>query len=152
MESNDIPFKTHLNSRYHILTVPHNIEYHLPSTTKKMSQEAYQAERDLNTYQAKTGRAKEGVSDTKSGVDASVEYKFPGSQVKYGPGSTASGSDHRIIPPEEGGRYDDRGHLTKGEDFLGQGGSEDTLRMETESRSGDQDTATGRMPLKHSQE
>ncbi|PGH03026.1 hypothetical protein GX51_04344 [Blastomyces parvus] len=119
-----------------------------------MSQEAYQAERDLNTYQAKTGRAKEGVSDTatESGVDAGVEYKFPGSQVKYGPGATASGSDRRIIPPEEGGRYDDRGHLTKGEDFLGQGGPEDKLRMETEGRPGDQDTGAGRMPTEHSQE
>ncbi|KLJ05627.1 hypothetical protein EMPG_09336 [Blastomyces silverae] len=119
-----------------------------------MSQEAYQAERDLNTYQAKTGRAKEGPQNlaAESGVEASVEYKFPGSQVKYGPGSTASGSDHRIIPPEEGGRYDDRGHVTKGEDFLGQGGPEDKLRMDTENRPGDQDTATGRMPAKHSQE
>ncbi|OJD14578.1 hypothetical protein AJ78_05096 [Emergomyces pasteurianus Ep9510] len=118
-----------------------------------MSREAYQAERDLNTYQAKTGRGQEGVSDSaaESGVDANVEYKFPGSQVKYGPGATASGSDHRIIPPEEGGRYDDRGHLTKGKDFLGQGGPEDKMRMETENRPGDQDTATGHMPAKHSQ-
>ncbi|PGH12230.1 hypothetical protein AJ79_04410 [Helicocarpus griseus UAMH5409] len=118
-----------------------------------MSQEAYQAERDLNTYQAKTGRAQKGVSDTtaESGVDANVENKFPGSEVKYGPGSTASGSDHRIVPPEEGGRTDDRGHLTKGKDFLGKGGPEEKLQEATENRPGDQDTATGRMPQKHSQ-
>ncbi|KAM5494728.1 hypothetical protein MaudMau93_000024 [Microsporum audouinii] len=79
-----------------------------------MSQEAYQAERDLNSYQAKTGRGKD-ISDTTqdTGVDAGVENKFPGSQVRVGPGSTASGSD------EEGGEYDDLGHVSKAKDFLG---------------------------------
>jgi hypothetical protein len=38
-----------------------------------------------------------------------VEKKFeqPAS-LKYGPGSTASGSDHRVIPEDEGGTRDDR--------------------------------------------
>ncbi|KAM5436821.1 hypothetical protein McanMca71_001938 [Microsporum canis] len=85
-----------------------------------MSQEAYQAERDLNSYQAKTGRRKD-ISDTTqdTGVDAGVENKFPGSQVRVGPGSTASGSDNRVIPPEEGGEYDDLGHVSKAKGFLG---------------------------------
>ncbi|KAF3893274.1 hypothetical protein GY631_3773 [Trichophyton interdigitale] len=76
-----------------------------------MSQEAYQAEKDLNSYQAKTGRGGKNISDTaqETGVDAGVENKFPGAEVRVGPGSTASGSDHRVIPPEEGGEIDDRG-------------------------------------------
>ncbi|EFE34726.1 uncharacterized protein ARB_06489 [Trichophyton benhamiae CBS 112371] len=95
-----------------------------------MSQEAYQAEKDLNSYQAKTGRGGKNISDTGSyspllgyqshsdvflllaqetGVDAGAENKFPGAQVRVGPGSTASGSDHRVIPPEEGGEIDDQG-------------------------------------------
>lgn len=39
-----------------------------------------------------------------------VDQRFPQSGgVKYGPGSTASGSDHRKIPEDEGGTRDDRG-------------------------------------------
>ncbi|EFR02081.1 hypothetical protein MGYG_05084 [Nannizzia gypsea CBS 118893] len=104
-----------------------------------MSQGAYQAERDLNLYQAKTGRGK-NISDTRSfsrlfsscsrpltlstilaqesGVDADVENRFPGSEVRVGPGSTASGSDNCVIPPEEGGEFDDRGHVSKARGFL----------------------------------
>ncbi|KAK2742409.1 hypothetical protein FQN55_007847 [Onygenales sp. PD_40] len=94
-----------------------------------MSNEAYQAERYLNTYQAKTGHGQAGVSDTsklppypmpddphylisfttESGTDANVETEIPGSEVKYGPGAKARGSNDRIISPEEGGRRDDRG-------------------------------------------
>lgn len=38
-----------------------------------------------------------------------VEKKFEQpSGLKYGPGSTASGSDHRVIPEDEGGSRDDR--------------------------------------------
>lgn len=62
---------------------------------------AQQAERDLNSRQAKTGYT---VSDTanESGVDPSVTDKFPGSTVKVG--SSASGAgDNREIPVEEGG-------------------------------------------------
>jgi len=47
-----------------------------------------------------------------SGVDEMVEKKFadqPTVGVKYGPGSTASGSDHRKVPEDEGGTRDDRG-------------------------------------------
>ncbi|KAK2783318.1 hypothetical protein FQN52_000327 [Onygenales sp. PD_12] len=112
-----------------------------------MSNEAYQAERYLNTYQAKTGHGQAGVSDTttESGIDANVETEFPGSEVKYGPGAKARGSNDRIISPEEGGRRDDRGRLTKGKDFLEPGAPEDKAKMETGRRPGDQDTLTGRM-------
>ena len=44
-----------------------------------------------------------------SGVDEMVEKKFEQpAGLKYGPGSTASGSDHRVIPEDEGGTRDDR--------------------------------------------
>jgi hypothetical protein len=38
-----------------------------------------------------------------------VENKFEQpAGLKYGPGATASGSDHRVIPEDEGGTRDDR--------------------------------------------
>lgn len=44
-----------------------------------------------------------------SGVDEMVDRRFSQpTSVKYGPGSTASASDHRVIPDEEGGVRDDR--------------------------------------------
>lgn len=44
-----------------------------------------------------------------SGVDEMVDQRFSQpTSVKYGPGSTASGSDHRVILDEEGGIRDDR--------------------------------------------
>lgn len=46
-----------------------------------------------------------------SGVDENVAQRFAdaGASVKYGPGATASGSDHRKVPEDEGGTRDDRG-------------------------------------------
>lgn len=90
---------------------------------------AFQAENDLNSYQAKQGVDKKSDSskmqwcnpvsyiDTnqdllavESGVDEMVDQRFSEpTSVKYGPGSTASGSDHRKIPEDEGGTRDDRG-------------------------------------------
>lgn len=93
---------------------------------------AKQAERDLNSTQAKQGTA--GKSDssispflllpwtreirkesknkygielniqaaTESGVDTSVESKFPGAKVTYGSAASGAG-DNREIPVEEGG-------------------------------------------------
>lgn len=44
-----------------------------------------------------------------SGVDEMVDQRFSQpTSVKYGAGSTASGSDHRVIIDEEGGVRDDR--------------------------------------------
>lgn len=90
--------------------------------------QAYRAEKDLNSYQAKQGLGRKSDSSMlvsfpplskhpltdlialESGVDEMVDKKFPqATTVKYGPGSTASGSDHRPVPEDEGGTRDDRG-------------------------------------------
>lgn len=102
---------------------------------------AKQAERDLNSYQAKTGGGKQDISGmfffssyfyfphtptnhtisrlfliiikslkfwwicniaTESGVNTSVEDKFPGAKVTYGSAASGAG-DNREIPVEEGG-------------------------------------------------
>lgn len=69
---------------------------------------AEQAERDVNTYQAKTGRAR-GRDIDEAGVDTRVEKQFPGAQVSYDPEMNTSASYNKRIPPEEGGETDDRG-------------------------------------------
>lgn len=49
------------------------------------------------------------IQAVESGVDEMVDQRFSQpTSVNYGPGSTASGSDHRIIPEDEGGVRDDR--------------------------------------------
>lgn len=68
---------------------------------------AKQAELDLNSYQAKQGLNNSSVDD--SGVDAGVEKKFPGAEVKTGDELSTSGSYNKRIPPSEGGELDDRG-------------------------------------------
>lgn len=65
-----------------------------------------QAERDLNSYQAKSGAGKSSSSDD-AGVDTTVENKFPGAQVEYDLSTNAS--YNKRIPPEEGGELDSRG-------------------------------------------
>ncbi|KAJ5911582.1 uncharacterized protein N7473_000885 [Penicillium subrubescens] len=104
-----------------------------------LRQTAYNAEKDLNSYQAKQGLGRKSDSTLESGVDEMVDQRFPQSGgVKYGTGSTASGSDHRKIPEDEGGTRDDRG--STGEQYLGPGGPEDKIKKESEYRPGDQDT------------
>lgn len=50
-----------------------------------------------------------GILALESGVDEMVDQRFSQpTGVKFGPGSTASGSDHRVIPEDEGGTRDDR--------------------------------------------
>lgn len=94
---------------------------------------------------------------------ANQRFADAGAGVKYGPGSTASGSDHRIIPEDEGGVRDEHGRyeniqrflgksqknthvllvrLPEAKHFTGPGGPEDKLKMESENRSGDQDAPT----------
>lgn len=68
---------------------------------------AKQAELDLNSYQAKQGLNNSSLSE--AGVDAGVEKKFPGAQVKYGEDLSTSASYNKRIPPEEGGELDARG-------------------------------------------
>jgi hypothetical protein len=69
---------------------------------------AEEAERNLNTYEAKTGAHKMSAND-EAGVDTRVENKFPGSQVKYGEDLSTNASYNKRIPPEEGGELDARG-------------------------------------------
>lgn len=67
-----------------------------------------QIERDLNSYQAKTGAAR-GNDIGEAGIDTRVEKHFPGAQVSYEPDQTTNASYNRRIPEEEGGDTDDRG-------------------------------------------
>lgn len=69
---------------------------------------AEQAERDLNTYEAKTGRGKTGVND-EAGVDTRVENKFPGAEVRYDEDLSTNRGYNKRIPPDEGGELDARG-------------------------------------------
>lgn len=102
-------------------------------------------------------------SALESGVDEMVEKKFgQPAGLKYGPGSTASGSDHRVIPEDEGGTRDDRNRygtiypiaftivqlltfslfhhrLPKAGQFKGTGGPEDDVKVQAENQGGDQD-------------
>ncbi|KAJ5179512.1 hypothetical protein N7492_002722 [Penicillium capsulatum] len=102
---------------------------------------AFNAEKDLNSYQAKQGLGPKSDSTLESGVNEMVDQRFAdaGAGVKYGPGSTASGSDHRIVPEDEGGTRDDRGRLPEAKHFTGVGGPEDSIKQESENRGGDQD-------------
>ena len=79
---------------------------------------AQQAERDLNSHQAKHGVSNadssrspvpslphlstEHLPATESGVDTSVTEKFPGSTIKVGSAASGAG-DNREIPVDEGG-------------------------------------------------
>ena len=69
---------------------------------------AEQAERDLNTYEAKTGVGRSTRSDD-AGVDPRVERRFPGAEVRYGDDLSTNAGYNKRIPPEEGGTTDDRG-------------------------------------------
>jgi len=99
---------------------------------------AQQAERDLNSQQAKgTTASGTTLSDTlnDSGINSAATSKFPGSSVTIG--SEASG---RTIPPSEGGDVKkETGQYTKAEDFEGVGGPEDKARLAQETRGGDDD-------------
>ncbi|KAH6690667.1 hypothetical protein F5X68DRAFT_253581 [Plectosphaerella plurivora] len=73
-----------------------------------------QAEADLNTYQAKTGEAREQYDDP-AGVRSLTGNKFPGAEVKYqGDDLSTNASYNKRIPPSEGGDLDDRGRQAKG--------------------------------------
>lgn len=69
---------------------------------------AQQAERDLNSYQAKTGANKQSSSD-EAGVDTRVEKKFAGAEVKYDDDLSTNRGYNKRIPPQEGGETDSRG-------------------------------------------
>ncbi|KAL8803257.1 MAG: hypothetical protein Q9182_003288 [Xanthomendoza sp. 2 TL-2023] len=120
---------------------------------------AQQAERDLNSHDAKHGNTN-SISANESGVDESVVTKFPGSTVKTG--SEASG---REISADEGGdlirkpgekgaasqcvlppyRHSRKNHVltvgspTKAQDFEGPGGPETKQRLYEEANPGNDD-------------
>lgn len=74
-------------------------------SNEELNRIAQEAERDLNSHQAKTGGNNSSIDD--SGVDSGVTTKFPGSTVDTD--VTTNVGDNRRIPPEEGGVLDDRG-------------------------------------------
>ncbi|KAL8927056.1 MAG: hypothetical protein Q9208_002602 [Pyrenodesmia sp. 3 TL-2023] len=104
---------------------------------------AQQAERDLNSLQAKQENYNQSSSVVESGVDEGVTTKFPGSTVKVG--SQASGrGDNREIPVDEGGDLiskpgEKSGHPTKARDFEGPGGPETKQQLYEEANPGNDD-------------
>ncbi|KAI1376776.1 hypothetical protein F4677DRAFT_417950 [Hypoxylon crocopeplum] len=93
------------------------------------------AERDLNTYEAKTGRTKTSPND-EAGVDSRVERKFPGAEVRYDQDISTNAGYNKRIPPEEGGDLDARGRQTRGEHFEGAGGPEEKLARQARDFGG----------------
>ncbi|KAI0024928.1 hypothetical protein F4780DRAFT_723640 [Xylariomycetidae sp. FL0641] len=105
---------------------------------------AEQAEKDLNSYEAKTGAHKTSVND-EAGVDSRVENKFPGAEVRYDKDLSTNASYNKRIPPEEGGELDARGRQTRGEHFEGVGGPEHKLAQQARDYGGyDNLDATGK--------
>jgi hypothetical protein len=71
---------------------------------------AQKAERDLNTYQSKTGTGKGRASGLEDfGVNATIDQKFPGATVKVGENLVTDKSYDRRIPADEGGVVDETG-------------------------------------------
>ncbi|KAL8700235.1 MAG: hypothetical protein Q9224_001059 [Gallowayella concinna] len=117
---------------------------------------AQQAERDLNSHDAKHGNTK----TNESGVDESVSTKFPGSTVKTGseasgreisvdeggdlirkPGEKGAASQCVITHNQQGreGYVLTMGSPTKAEDFEGPGGPETKQRLYEEANPGNDD-------------
>lgn len=69
-----------------------------------------------------------------SGVDQSVETRFPGATVTYG--SEVTG---RVIPPSQGGEMKKTGRMTTDRDFEGPGAPRDKTKMAQKERGGDND-------------
>jgi hypothetical protein len=69
---------------------------------------AAEAERDLNSPQAKTGGTR-GIADDDAGVNSAATKKFEGSTVGYQPDISTNAGYNKRIPPEEGGELDDKG-------------------------------------------
>ncbi|TVY73311.1 hypothetical protein LSUE1_G006972 [Lachnellula suecica] len=106
---------------------------------------AQQAERELNSHQAKQGYSGSDSEHllipretaNESGVDQSVENRFPGAKVTYGSAASGAG-DNREIPVEEGGDISNKsGQPTKARDFEGVGGPEDKEAVARQQRGGD---------------
>ncbi|KAI1769066.1 hypothetical protein GGR53DRAFT_277353 [Hypoxylon sp. FL1150] len=104
-------------------------------SSEELREIADKAERDLNTYEAKTGAKKTSPSD-EAGVDTRVENKFPGAKVQYGEDLSTNAGYNKRIPPEEGGEVDDRGRQTRGKHFEGVGGPEEKLARQARDHGG----------------
>ncbi|KAH8162730.1 hypothetical protein CIB48_g5517 [Xylaria polymorpha] len=98
----------------------------MSSSTENFRKIAEEAERNLNTYEAKTGAHKTSQND-EAGVDTRVKNQFPGAQVRYGQDLSTNAGYNKRIPPEEGGELDALGRQTRGEHFEGVGGPEHKL-------------------------
>ncbi|SPQ19883.1 178b9d30-eecb-4b68-aabd-a9fefff89e21 [Thermothielavioides terrestris] len=110
---------------------------------EQLSDIAQQAERDLNTYQSKTGTGKGRVSGLEDyGVNETVERKFPGATVKVGENLVTNRSYDRPIPANEGGDVDERGRYLQGSAYEGAGGPEDKTAHVYQHSSGKIDEAT----------
>ncbi|KAF2873532.1 hypothetical protein BDV95DRAFT_605032 [Massariosphaeria phaeospora] len=100
---------------------------------------AKQAERDLNSHEAKTGHAG-SQSTTDSGIDTSATTNFPSATATYGSAASGAG-DNREIPESEGGGLNARGQPTKARDFEGAGGPDDKARIRAADKGGEDDVA-----------
>ncbi|KAK3952667.1 hypothetical protein QBC32DRAFT_389569 [Pseudoneurospora amorphoporcata] len=88
---------------------------------------AYSAERDLNTWQSKTGHRRTGLDDDTGINEFNASKKFPGTEIQYGDNLVTNKSYDRKIPQQEGGDLDDKGHLLHGHFYEGTGGPEDKV-------------------------
>jgi len=86
---------------------------------------AHAAERDLNTWESKTGNRRTGLEDDTGINEFNASKKFPGTEIQYGDNLVTNKSYNRKIPLQEGGDLDDKGHLLHGSAYEGQGGPED---------------------------
>ncbi|KAI1815997.1 hypothetical protein GGS20DRAFT_278152 [Poronia punctata] len=96
---------------------------------------AEDAERNLNTFENKTGANKTSTND-EAGVDTRVENQFPGAEVRYGRDVNTNAGYNKRIPPEEGGDLDARGRETRGQHFQGRGGPEHKLAQQQRDHGG----------------
>jgi hypothetical protein len=69
---------------------------------------ALDAEKDLNTYQAKTGAARP-VGGDDAGVNTMAENKFEGAHIEVGDELSTNAGYNKRIPESEGGITDDKG-------------------------------------------
>ncbi|KAK3335023.1 hypothetical protein B0H65DRAFT_480671 [Neurospora tetraspora] len=87
---------------------------------------AEEAERDLNTWYAKTGHRRAGIEEEAPGInELEASRKFPGTEIRYGEDLCTNKSWDKKIPEPEGGDRDDKGHLLHGHAYEGIGGPED---------------------------
>ncbi|KAK3396617.1 hypothetical protein B0T20DRAFT_455184 [Sordaria brevicollis] len=85
---------------------------------------AYSAERDLNSWESKTGHRRTGLEDDAGINEFNASKKFPGTEIHYGDDLVTNKSYNRKIPQQEGGDLDDKGHLLHGSAYEGLGGPE----------------------------